>query len=319
MNYSSSSEIPARFRHAVVFCTDQGYLPFALFAASQIIDSHPNREFDIVIATMDDLDIPESLGHLDIRICKITTGGAFSGLNLDDRRTESVYLRLALPGAFADDYDRLLYLDCDIFIQGGDFASLIAMDLQNHAIAAVRDAAQWRNPKRRPTQFRTFGWPSERYFNSGVMLIDIQAWLSQDITAQAIEIGHREIARLSGHDQNLLNCTLRGDWLELSPIWNWQLTRKSMLFEVLVNANIAHFIGRIKPWKDPKSILPPRFADRMMPFLKQHFPDLPFDPPSASPLSNLPKTVSMFFRGLMNVRKMHRYMARFPGRSDIAR
>ncbi len=46
---------------------------------------------------------------------RIETGGVLSGLPVDARRTEAVYLRLAPPAAFAGQYRRLLYLDSDVF------------------------------------------------------------------------------------------------------------------------------------------------------------------------------------------------------------
>lgn len=122
---------PARSRQAVIFCYNAGYLPFALHAAERIDRLTPGRAFDICICHGEEpILVPDSLSRLDVRLIRIDTTGVFTGLRLDPGRTHDVYLRLALPQALAADYDRILYLDADIFVQGGDFTALLGLDLE---------------------------------------------------------------------------------------------------------------------------------------------------------------------------------------------
>jgi hypothetical protein len=284
MAISLTASRPAGSRRAVVFACDGNYARYALFAASQIARLHPDRDFDICICAMEETLAPaQGLERHGFRYCRIGTEGLFRGLNLDARRTEAAYLRLALPGAFAGDYDRLLYLDSDIFVQGGDFAGLMALDLGPRPVAAVRDNTQWRTPKRRPEQFRRLGLPTARYFNSGLLLIDVAAFERGRLLQRCLDFARAHEGRMIGHDQNLLNCVLQGDWAELSPLWNWQYTWASRLFEALEVANVVHFIGATKPWRDPEGRLPRRFRRAVATFLAEHFPDAEPPPPAPPP------------------------------------
>lgn len=274
---------PARSDRAVVFAADGNYLPYALVAASQLARLAPGRDFDICLCSTETLALPASLAPLGLRLCRVETGAIFDGLRLDARRSPSAYLRLALPAAFEGCYRRLVYLDSDVFIQGGDFPALMAVDIGGHAVAAVRDNTQWRTPGRRPEQFRRLGWPSARYFNSGMQLIDVEAFNERGLLARCLDFGERNKGRLVGHDQTLLNCVLRGEWAELSPRWNWQYTWASRLFETMEDANVVHFIGPKKPWNHAGGELPLRFRRAYRAFLAEHFPDVPPISPDGPP------------------------------------
>jgi lipopolysaccharide biosynthesis glycosyltransferase len=182
-----------------------------------------------------------------------------------------VYLRLALPEALEADYERILYLDADIFVDSGDFSALLRRPILGRALAAVRDNCQWRSPSRRPRQFKAFGLPNAPYFNAGVMLIDVPAWRAQEVTERAVALGRRERERLIRHDQNLLNTVLHGDWTEMHPAWNWQFTRTSNLLAGMLCPNIIHFIGTRKPWNHREGRLPLRFARAFAAFDAAHF------------------------------------------------
>lgn len=310
---------PAQFRKAIIFCCDQNYLVFAAHAASQIAALHPQRDFDICICYGErPVTIPKSLEYLSIRLCHIQTGDLFAGLRLDPGKSHDVYLRLALPSALADDYDRILYLDSDIFIQGGDFSALMDVDIAPHPIAAVRDNLQWRTPGRRPKQFKTLGLPSAPYFNAGVILMDVKRYNEQDLLTKCLTLGKENAEVMIRHDQNLYNSVLQGDWAELSPLWNWQFTWSSRMFAMQLEPHLVHFIGSTKPWKDPTGELSPRFATAMKAFAAAHFPDLEVFHPNAGPLApNSAKMRKVLVKHLLSASKTQRYLGRFTDDLDV--
>lgn len=276
MAFSFEASAPAMSDRAMVLACDGRYLPYALFAAARLAALHPDRDFDICLCALGEaLTVPPSLEPLRLRVCTIETGGALAALPLDARRTEAAYLRLALPAAFAADYRRLLYLDSDVFPQGGDWRALLSLDIGGRAVAAVRDNLQWRSPRRRPLQFRKLGLAAAPYFNSGLLLIDVAAFNAQAILERCLALAQARPDRLIGIDQELLNAVLHGDWAEISPRWNWQYTRASMLFEAMEGAHLVHFIGGKKPWGHTGGQLPPRFRDAYRDFFAAHFPDMP--------------------------------------------
>ena len=190
--------------------------------------------------------------------------------------------------------------------------AVLDADLGPHAVGAVRDHIQWRSPARRPTQFRRFGWPTAPYLNSGVMLMDLPACRAMDLLPRAVDLGRREKARLVGHDQTLINCLLRGAFAELSPVWNWQYSKYGRLAEAMVDAHIVHFIGAMKPWRDPDGQLPPRYARALNRFLAEAYPDRD---PVAVP-RGIARDPGLFakvaLRHAINAPRMARYLARFP-------
>ena len=165
---------PPRSDRAVVFAADGNYLRFASFAAAQIAALPGGRRFDICLCAPQEIaPVP---GFAELRHCRVDTGGIFAALGLDRRRTEASYLRLALPAAFAGEYRRILYLDADVFVQGGDFAALMDVDIGAHPLAAVRDNMQWRTPGRLVPSYKRLGLSATPVFNSGVLLIDVAAF-----------------------------------------------------------------------------------------------------------------------------------------------
>ncbi len=313
MTITCHSDAPAQSDKAVAFACDDGYARFALMAAEQIAKLHPHRDFDICIASSDGWPVvPEGLRQHGFRRLFIETPGVFDGLRLDRGRTPVVYLRLALPAALREDYRRILYLDGDIFVQGGDFSTFMDLDLAPHIIGAVRDNSQWRTPGRRPEQFRRLGLPSTRYFNAGVMLIDAAGYNAAGVLERCVALGREHREKMIRHDQNLLNATLRGDWAELSPLWNWQYTWASRMFEAMAGAHVVHFIGPTKPWKHDGGEFPLKFRRAYRAFFAAHYPDAPpIGPDGTPPMENLGFLRKSLLKHLASSGKMSRYLARF--------
>ncbi len=320
MAVTLDASVPPRADKAVVFACDGNYARFAYFAAAQIARLNPNRAFDICLcAPGEDLAPAAGLDDLGLRLCRVDTGGILSGLSLDARRTEATYLRLALPAAFTGTYRRLLYLDSDVFVQGGDFAALLDVDLGEHAVAAVRDNDQWRTPGRRPREFRLLGMPSAPYCNCGVLLIDVEAFVAQRVLERCLDTGKAHPEALILNDQSLLNITLNGDWAEISPRWNWQYTWASRLFEAMEDANVVHFIGRRKPWNQDVGEFPLRFRRAYRAFMAAHFPETPVGPDGTPPHGNRVFLLKMLVKHLAALRKTCAYLDRFPDDLTVIR
>lgn len=104
--------------NAVVMACDKNYAPYALFLASQIALSHPDRNFDICIFSQDVLELPPGLAELGINLEIIPGQNPFSNGPNPSRHGAAAYLRLLIPPLAIHRYKRLLYLDSDIFWMG---------------------------------------------------------------------------------------------------------------------------------------------------------------------------------------------------------
>lgn len=313
MTIITTSNRPAGATKAVILCCDAAYLPYAAHAAAQIAALHPQRDFDICLCHGETpLAVPESLRALRLRQIQISVGTLFDGLRLDHGATHDVYMRLALPKALHGEYSRILYLDGDIFVQGGDFSRLLDIDIGPHPVGAVRDNIQWRKPGRRPAQFARLGLAASRYFNAGVVIMDTARCVEIDLLERCIALGTRKAHLMIRHDQNLFNAVLRGDWAELSPTWNWQYSWSARIHAEMRTPNVVHFIGGTKPWMDRTGDIPPRYRRVLAEFLMQHFPEKAHSLAAVPPIRPCsPRMIKILLKHLVSARAMCAYLDRF--------
>lgn len=162
-----------------------------------------------------------------------------------ERWPSIVYARLMFDRFLPQEVSRLIYLDCDVYVRDA-VEDLYDIDMQGFPIAAVRDTlgsfiAGGRDLKKKRDIFDL----ADPYFNSGVLLIDMDGWRRTDIP-QKIEqlIDNGVMARLH-YDQDLLNLLFRNNWLHLPSRWNVISARKAHESH---DPAILHYTSKQKPW-----------------------------------------------------------------------
>lgn len=159
------------------------------------------------------------------------------------------YARLSLERHLAPDASRIVYLDADTLVLD-DLAPLASTPLGSAVVGAVPDdyldaALAGRRPLKHGGVPRV-----ARYFNSGVLVIDVPKWRRGGVAERAI-------AYLAAHprspfaDQDALNVACDGAWHELAPRWNFQDHRVLRIdrMPAAQRPAIAHFVSTDKPWK----------------------------------------------------------------------
>jgi lipopolysaccharide biosynthesis glycosyltransferase len=178
----------------------------------------------------------------------------FAGWQTGEYFTTSVYARLCLPDIITRS-GRLISLDADMCVVG-DLSPLLDVDLGDAAVAAVREpytpVVSWR---RGLSNWAKEGIrPETPYFNSGLMVIDLDRWREHEVRESAMAYGRRYLATMVGRDEECLNAALRGNWAELGQEWNvgpyWRLLhRRTGEFEdILRRRRVVHYQGIEKPW-----------------------------------------------------------------------
>lgn len=165
-----------------------------------------------------------------------------SGLPVSERWPHIVYLRLFAPN-FLTKYNRVLYLDADI--HGIRQAKEIWSIEIPHGIGAVSDYALIHNGCR--DYFDSVGVYSGKYFNSGVLLIDIKKWDTSDIPSKLCSYFNR-YPNSPCFDQDFLNATLEGYWTELGPKFNYQAPLLNIGLSKAIAPVFVHFNSEEKPW-----------------------------------------------------------------------
>ena len=309
MNVSASER---KYRKAVVLCVDSSYLPFALFLALQIHQKEPSRDYDICLISDECLQIPPAFEHLKIKLFPPLDDDEYKSFKVT-HLARSAYLRMWAPRILEHEYDRIIYLDSDIFLDAVGLSRLFDIDMQQMSVAAVRDVQQWYRPQRNVKEFELAGRPLRPYFNSGFLLIDTARYQENQVLERAIEIAEAHPEWICHHDQSLLNLSLDGRWLELSPVWNWQWPWKYPLFTDWIGPRFLHFIGENKPWNDPEGYCPKRFQMAYSEFFEHYFPLMPPVPVQNVSVLHSSRRISWLglrFFGLR--RRLLNYIDQFP-------
>jgi lipopolysaccharide biosynthesis glycosyltransferase len=259
---------PAETDAAVVLACDAGYLPYALHLAWQIVLAHPERDFDILIASEAPLTLPDWAREAGIGNPVPADFGRAGDLKVG-HLTRCTYLRLFLPDMLAGRYKRLLYLDTDIFLEAGGLDRLLRVPLGNHILAATKDVTTLLHPGHHAADYRAIGEPVRGYFNTGVMVIDNAAWGAAQILERCLKLAVDRPEVLVKHDESLLNGVMLGNFAELSPVWNWMCNQRFPFATRHCPVRLRHFIGGNKPWRDPKGRHDARFGAAYAAFFRR--------------------------------------------------
>jgi lipopolysaccharide biosynthesis glycosyltransferase len=150
----------------------------------------------------------------------------FSGFKTNSNWSRAIYARMILPKLLDASVTRLVYLDADTIVNRS-IRPLFEMDLQGNIAAAFGRVNE--------RMSLPIGRPADAfYFNSGVILLDLEKWNAEGLTDKALDLIRKK--DLPFPDQDALNIVIDSRVLPLSQQWNMQV------FEGAEDAAIVHFI-----------------------------------------------------------------------------
>ena len=196
--------------------------------------------------------------------------------------------RLFLFGEMFAKYDRILYLDCDLIVEG-DISGLYDVELGDCEAAAVRsEDFRLLSKIKKPIFMDRFPYnvdnyrtdalgmkTPENYFNAGVLVMDLKKVRQRITQKQVFEILHRH--NYYYNDQDVLNIVFDGRVKNVDCRWNYmtyipeQLAKENVnnrkLFEELYRENpcIIHYTSAEKPWNSETKV----FGDRYWKYRKE--------------------------------------------------
>lgn len=132
---------------------------------------------------------------------------------------------------------KIIYLDTDTIING-DLNELFKIDITNYELACVKDLYNWLNPYR---------WKVRKYFNSGVLLLNMKAIRKTKLFKKSRELVATK--KMISPDQDALNFLVKKK-LVLPEKFN---AKDKYYKEIVVHhfCNVRrkhHFFFRVKPW-----------------------------------------------------------------------
>lgn len=161
--------------------------------------------------------------------------------------SKMTYARFLLPRILENISDRILYLDSDILVIK-PIAPLWETDLHGAAVGAVLDPIDgFVKSNKRGLELVP---RVDRYFNAGVLLIDLARWREERVVERAVEYLDRFPASPFS-DQDALNVVCDRRWKELGGEWNFQCDPTQSVAAIRADRmpSIIHFTANLKPWK----------------------------------------------------------------------
>ena len=125
----------------------------------------------------------------------------------------SCYARLFVSELLPSEIDRVLYLDCDTVITSS-LSELWNINLGENVVGAVQDQVA-KNVKS-AVGLETI----DRYFNSGVLLINLKKWREMKIGDRCLQFIDEHAGKVIHHDQGVLNGILKTCWFRLPIKYN---------------------------------------------------------------------------------------------------
>ncbi|ANL44411.1 UNVERIFIED_ORG: lipopolysaccharide biosynthesis glycosyltransferase [Rhizobium esperanzae] len=177
----------------------------------------------------------------------IATLSFASGFSTRPGVSKMTFARILLPQFLPQTCDRALYLDGDILVLTS-LEQLWNTDLGEAVIGAVPD--YWLdNPAGNGPGARG-GALVKRYFNAGILLIDLAKWRNERISERSLDYLDR-FPTTEYSDQDALNVACDGKWKILDRAWNFQFEPRQAIAGIALEqkAAIVHFVTNVKPWK----------------------------------------------------------------------
>ena len=202
---------------------------------------------------------------------------AVSDLMTSHHITKTAYLRLLAGKWLPESINKVIYLDSDVLVRG-DLNELWEYELGDHYCLAVPDIACPHVDARlgnsnfkksspylaslSPIQnWKELGLaPEGSYFNSGVMVLNIDRWRRENIETKLLSCLRNNAKFVWCWDQYALNVVFAGQWGKLPLRWNqgahvFEFPDHDHLpvcpeqyREMLADPAIIHFTTEWKPW-----------------------------------------------------------------------
>jgi len=243
----------------IAFCVDDHYCRSMGATITSIIDNNPAIEFTFhVFAFSLSEDNRQRFSQLEskydvathIHIIDPAIFQPFAHISQFSYYSPTIFTRLLIPSTLRGITGKVLYLDADILCVGS-LAELIEMDFGDNAAIVVPDADE--TTRRRCAALQL---SSQKYFNSGVMYMNVDVWLAKEITEKTIHAILENGKDYRFPDQDALNVVLEGQVQFIDRKFNFlydlihDLEKDKRQMRAIGDVVFIHFAGAVKPWNN---------------------------------------------------------------------
>lgn len=168
----------------------------------------------------------------------------FASLRTTASWSVATYFRIVAAACLPDDQHKVLYLDADTFCRKS-IKDFYDTPLDDYYVGAVEDS--FGSPQKYAQKRTKLDMGEEKYFNAGVLLINLDRWRENSIPEQAMDLLTREPEKWEALDQDVLNYLCKGKVKWFSCWYDLLNATADCLREAPGKAVIVHFTGP-KPW-----------------------------------------------------------------------
>ncbi len=238
----------------IFFACDDAYLPPLAVCLQSISDNSSDEYvYDVRVLTSSSMgERWKALASWDLKNLTLSVISVNERIRqmrgklesrLRDYYSESIYYRIFIPSLFPE-LDRALYIDCDTVLVD-DIAGLYFTEMDGALLAAVPDESIPYVPEFCEYTERWVGVPPEKYFNSGVLVMNLEAMRRERIEERILETMNEYNFETVAPDQDYLNFFCRGAVSYLGAGWNKQPKESDLSREDL---HLIHYNMFWKPW-----------------------------------------------------------------------
>lgn len=253
-------------RISIVLCSDDAFAQHGAVAMLSVVQSarDPSKiDFYYIDGGLSEKSkekIRKSLADFAGNLCFLEANlSQFQDAYISHYYSVATYYRLLLPQILPKEVTRCLYMDCDMVVDG-DVEELWNTDLLGAPVGAVLDLGVVLSSRRISRKEKVLGNLEGKYFNAGLLLIDLDAWRCSQYAKQAIDLAISH--KYESHDQDALNAVFARNWHQLSFRWNkmpavWGFHMKLLMhcfaykeaIQARFQKGITHYASRHKPWE----------------------------------------------------------------------
>ena len=249
-------------RYNILCATDDKYVPYCGIMLTSLFENNKELNFCIYILveqlsnkSKNEFATLARIYNQRIEIITVDSEKLKDcPIQSDDYVSIATYYRLLAPILLPQNVEKILYLDCDMIVDG-NIEDLYNTDIENVAVATVLDEDYLNEAKYKRLEYLK----STHYFNAGMLLINLSYWRKTDVMQRCLNYIKDKKEILTFHDQDTLNYILRDEKKELHTKYNLQTgllykNRKleqhiiKEIDEAVNSPIIIHYTGLNKPW-----------------------------------------------------------------------
>lgn len=171
--------------------------------------------------------------------------------------SQATYFRIFMDEYLPDYLENIIYLDSDILCLNDPInqINLAISKMYNSklTISAVTEGTSLDSP----ILFEKLKLNGEKYFNAGVLIINLNDWRSNNIKNKLLDIMNLRAEDLIFWDQDVMNIFFDGKYVEIDPSFNFNFTKLEKKLDLKdENITFLHYSGKQKPWLMENILLP---------------------------------------------------------------